>query len=277
MKGVAFGRTTFETLLCDRPAPGVARITLNRPGAMNAYSFGMTQELQDAIASFRDDDALKALILTGGGERAFCTGGDISGSEPEHSAAVAAAPMGHGREMREGMQAVVLALRRLDKPSIAMIRGYAVAGGLALACACDFRFAAETAKLGDTSNKVGLLPDEGGAWLFPRLMGLDRALKMTLLSEIYDATTAAGLGLVTEVVADGLLEDKVLEFASALATRAPLAVRLSKTMMQRASQISLEDSLIDAQHAVMIANPSADVREGIKAFREKRSPKFEGR
>lgn len=277
MKGVAFGRTTFETLLCDRPAPGVARITLNRPGAMNAYSFGMTQELQDAIASFRDEDGLKALILTGAGERAFCTGGDISGNDPEHSAHVASAPMGHGREMREGMQAVVLALRRLDKPSIAMVRGYAVAGGLALACACDFRFAAESARLGDTSGKVGLLPDEGGAWLFPRLMGLDRALKMTLLSEIYDAPTAAGLGLVTEVVADGALEDRTLEFASALAARAPLAVRLSKTMMQRAGQISLEDSMIDAQHAVMIANPSADVREGIKAFREKRSPKFEGR
>ncbi len=277
MKGVAFGRTTFETLLCDRPAAGVARITLNRPGAMNAYSFGMTQELQEAIGTFRDDDALKVLILAGAGERAFCTGGDISGSEPAHSAAVAAAPMGHGREMREGMQAVVLALRRLDKPSIAMVRGYAVAGGLALACACDFRFAAETAKLGDTSNKVGLLPDEGGAWLFPRLMGLDRALKMTLLSEIYDAATAAGLGLVTEVVAVAALEERTLEFASALATRAPLAVRLSKTMMQRAGQISLEESLIDAQHAVMIANPSADVREGIAAFREKRSPRFEGR
>lgn len=277
MKGVAFGRTTYETLLCDRPVPGVARITLNRPGAMNAYSFGMTQELQEAIASFRDEDALRVLILTGAGERAFCTGGDISGSEPEHSANVASAPMGHGREMREGMQAVVLALRRLDKPSIAMVRGYAVAGGLALACACDFRLAAETAKLGDTSNKVGLLPDEGGAWLFPRLMGLDRALKMTLLSEIYDAGTAAGLGLVTEVVADAALEDRTLEFAGALATRAPLAVRLSKTMMVRAGQISLEDSMIDAQHAVMIANPSADVREGIKAFREKRSPRFEGR
>ena len=277
MKGVAFGRTTYETLLCDRPAAGAARITLNRPGAMNAYSFGMTQELREAVATFRDDDTLKVLVLTGAGERAFCTGGDISGSEPEHSAAVAAAPMGHGREMREGMQAVVLALRRLDKPSIAMVRGYAVAGGLALACACDFRFAAESAKLGDTSNKVGLLPDEGGAWLFPRLMGLDRALKMTLLSEIYDAPTAATLGLVTEVVADATLEDRVLEFASALASRAPLAVRLSKTMMVRAGQISLEDSMIDAQHAVMIANPSADVREGIKAFREKRSPRFEGR
>ena len=277
MKGVAFGRTTFETLLCDRPAPGVARITLNRPGAMNAYSFGMTQDLQDAIAAFRDEDGLKVLILTGAGERAFCTGGDISGSEPEHSAQVAGAPMGHGREMREGMQAVVLALRRLDKPSIAMVRGYAVAGGLALACACDFRLAATTAKLGDTSNKVGLLPDEGGAWLFPRLMGLDRALKMTLLSEIYDAATASGLGLVTEVVDDAALEERTLEFAAALATRAPLAVRLSKTMMVRAASISLEDSMIDAQHAVMIANPSADVREGLKAFREKRPPRFEGR
>lgn len=277
MKGVAFGRTTYETLLCDRPAAGVARITLNRPGAMNAYSFGMTQELGEAIATFRDDDTLRVLILTGAGERAFCTGGDISGSDPEHSAHVAAAPMGHGREMREGMQAVVLALRRLDKPSIAMIRGYAVAGGLALACACDFRLVAVSAKLGDTSGKVGLLPDEGGAWLFPRLMGLDRALKMTLLSEIYDATTAAGLGLVTEVVADVVLDERVLEFASALATRAPLAVRLSKTMMVRAASITLEDSMIDAQHAVMIANPSADVREGIKAFREKRSARFEGR
>lgn len=273
----AFGDAAFETLVCDRPAPGVARITLNRPQAMNAYSFAMTQELQAAIAAFRDDDALKALILTGAGERAFCTGGDISGSEPEHSAAVAAAPMGHGREMREGMQAVVLALRRLDKPTIAMIRGYAVAGGLALACACDFRLAGAGAKLGDTSGRVGLLPDEGGAWLFPRLMGLDRALKMTLLGEVYDAATAAGLGLVTEVVADAALETRALEMAEALAARAPLAVRLAKTMMVRAGQISLEDSLIDAQHAVMIANPSADVREGIAAFREKRPAKFEGR
>lgn len=277
MTASAFGESAFETLVCDRPAPGVARITLDRPRAMNAYSFAMTQELQAAIAAFRDDDALKALILTGAGERAFCTGGDISGDAPEHAAAVAAAPMGHGREMREGMQAVVLMLRRLDKPSIAMIRGYAVAGGLALACACDFRLAGENAKLGDTSGRVGLLPDEGGAWLFPRLMGLDRALKMTLLGEVYDAATAAGLGLVTEVVADAALEARALDMAEALAARAPLAVRLTRTMMLRAGQISLEDSMIDAQHAVMITNPSADVREGIAAFREKRAPRFEGR
>jgi 2-(1,2-epoxy-1,2-dihydrophenyl)acetyl-CoA isomerase len=185
--------------------------------------------------------------------------------------------MGQGREMRDGMQAVVLALRRLDKPSIAMIRGYAVAGGLALAMACDLRVAAASARLGDTSNKVGLLPDEGGAWLFPRAMGLDHALKMTLLSEIYDAATAERLGLVTEVTPDEALESRVLELAEALATRAPLAVRLTKMMMAKAMETSLEASLMDAQVAVMVTNVSQDVREGLAAFREKRAPRFEGR
>jgi 2-(1,2-epoxy-1,2-dihydrophenyl)acetyl-CoA isomerase len=277
MSDTSFLATRHETLACDAPRPGVARITLNRPAQMNAYSFTMTQDLQSAIASFRDDDDLKALIVTGAGERAFCTGGDLSGAEPGHRKRVATQPMGHGREMREGMQGVVAALTRLDKPSLAVIRGYAVAGGLALALACDFRFAAASAKLGDTSNKVGLLPDEGGAWLFPRAMGLDRALKMSLLSEIYPAAEAAALGLVTEVVPDDSLEARALAFGEALAGKAPLAVRLTKMMMARASTISLEASLLDAQMSVMITHPSADVGEGVRALFEKRTPKFEGR
>jgi len=277
MTDPAFATTTHKTLLLDVPREGVARITLNRPTVMNAYSFTMTQELLAAVAAYRDDDAMRALVITGAGNRAFCTGGDISGSEPEHSQKVRAQPMGSGREMREGMQAVVLALRNLDKPSVAMIRGYAVAGGLALAMACDFRFAGRSARLGDTSGKVGLLPDEGGAWLFPRAMGLDRALRMTLLSEIYPADKAAELGLVTEVADDDALEAATLDFAAALATRAPLAVRLTKMMMARGAGLSLEESVADAQMAVMIANPSADVREGLKAFFEKRAPKFEGK
>jgi enoyl-CoA hydratase/carnithine racemase len=267
----------YETLLVDAPRPGVARITLNRPQAMNAYTWRMTQELQAAIAAFRDDDGQRALLLTGAGERAFCTGGDIGGGDPEHARRVAAAPLGHGREMRDGMQAVVLALRRLDKPSVAMIRGYAVAGGLALALACDLRLAAASARLGDTSNKVGLLPDEGGAWLFPRAMGLDRALRMSLLHEIYDAAAAERLGLVTEVVEDAGLEARALSLCEALAGKAPLAVRLTKMMMAKAMETSLEASLVDAQMAVMVTNPSADVREGVAAFREKRVPRFEGR
>jgi 2-(1,2-epoxy-1,2-dihydrophenyl)acetyl-CoA isomerase len=273
-----FASTQFETLLLDAPRPGVARITLNRPATMNAYTWAMCGELQSAIALFRDDNDLKALILTGAGDRAFCTGGDLSGGgDPEHGRRVATEPMGHGREMREGMQAVVLALRRLDKPSVAMVRGYAVAGGLALALGCDFRFAAASAKLGDTSGKAGLLPDEGGAWLFPRAMGLDRALKMTLLQEIYDAPAAEKLGLVTEVCADDALEARVLSVCETLARRAPLAVRLVKMMMEKSAGVSLEASMSDAQMAVMITNPSQDVREGVAAFREKRAPKFQGR
>jgi enoyl-CoA hydratase/carnithine racemase len=185
--------------------------------------------------------------------------------------------LSHAREMRDGMHRVVLALHRLDKPVIAMINGPAVAGGLALALCCDFRIAAETAKLGDTSGKFGLLPDEGGAWLFPRAMGLDRALKMTMLSEVYDAKTALSLGLVTEVVGADELEARTMALARDLATRAPLAVRLAKAMMMRAQTMTLDQSLGDAALSVMVSNPSADVREGVKAFFEKRPPAFEGR
>lgn len=267
----------MKTLLIDEPVPGVARITLNRPEHLNAYSFAMTQELVAALDAYRDDDAKRALILTGAGGRAFCAGGDISGDDPGHSAKVAAQPMGHGREMREGMQAVVLRLRRLDKPSIAAIQGYAVAGGLALALACDLRIAGAGARLGDTSGKIGLLPDEGGAWLFPHFMGLDRALKMTLLSEVYGAEEAHRLGLVTEVVPDEDLNARALTLAKALAAKAPLAVRLAKMMMHKAAETTLEASMADAQVAVMVANPSRDVQEGLKAFREKRAPRFKGR
>ena len=268
--------TVYETIICDTPRPGVARITLTREKQMNAYSWRMTQELQAALAVYRDEDDLRALIVTGAGGRAFCTGGDISGADPEHGRKVRGQPWGSGREMRDGMQAVLALLRQIDKPSVAMIRGFAVAGGLALACACDFRFADATARLGDTSNRFGLLPDEGGAWLFPRIMGYDRALKMTLMHEIYDAQTALGLGLITEFV-EGDLEARTLEFCEALAAKAPLAVRMSKTMMRRALEATFESSLEDAQLAVMITNPSQDVREGGLAFREKRAPKFEGR
>ncbi len=277
MSTTGFAGGAYSTLICDIPRPGVGRITLNRPAQMNAYTFGMTQDLQSAIAAYRDEDELRALVLTGAGERAFCTGGDLSGAEPEHNRKVAHQPMGSGREMRDGMQAVVRALVRLDKPSVAMVRGYAVAGGLALALACDFRFAGEGAKLGDTSHKAGLLPDEGGAWLFPRAMGLDRALKMTLMCEIYPAARAQALGLVTEVFEDAVLEASTLDFCEALTRKAPLAVRLTKMMMARASEISLDASHDEAQMAVMVTNLSEDVREGVRAFQEKRPPVFKGR
>ena len=267
--------SNYRHILFDSPETHIAQITLNRPDQMNAYTGAMCDELVAAIAHYVDDDALRCLVITGAG-RGFCSGGDISGAEhdrPDYRNR----QMGFGQEMRIGMHRVIAALHRIDKPVVAMINGAAVAGGLTLAMACDFRIAADTAKLGDTSGRFGLLPDEGGAWLFPRAMGLDRALKMTLLHETYPAAEAMRLGLVTEVVPAAELKARTFEFARAIAARAPLAVRLAKSMMRHGLDSSLDHSLNDAALAVMIANPSEDVRECVKAFFEKRAPQFKGR
>ena len=265
----------YRDIIYAEIEPGIAEITLNRPAAMNAYTGRMCKDIVAALADYVARDELRCLIVTGAG-RGFCAGGDVSGSDPDRPD-YASKQLGYAHEMREGMHEVVTKLHRIDKPVLAMINGPAVAGGLTLALACDFRIASETAKLGDTSGRFGLLPDEGGAWFFPRAMGLDRALKMTLLHETYTAKEALSLGLLTEVVAADALRTRTLEFARAVASRAPLAVRLAKTMMRHGLDSSLEHSLNDAALAVMIANPTDDVREGVRAFFEKRQPSFRGR
>jgi 2-(1,2-epoxy-1,2-dihydrophenyl)acetyl-CoA isomerase len=270
---------TYRTILFETVEPHVARLTLNRPDHMNAYTNPMCDEIIDVLRRYVEEDELRCLILTGAG-RGFCSGGDVSGQPREGelpSPHFRNKQIGHGMEMRLGMHRVIATLHRMDKPVVAAVNGAAVAGGLTLALACDFRIAADTAKLGDTSGKFALLPDEGGAWFFPRMMGLDRALKMSLLAETYPADEALKLGLVTEVVPAAALEARSLDFARAIATRAPLAVRLAKNMMRKGLDSSLEASLDDAALSVMIANPAQDVREGVAAFFAKREPKFEGR
>jgi 2-(1,2-epoxy-1,2-dihydrophenyl)acetyl-CoA isomerase len=150
--------SSFQEIRFDRPEPAIVRVTLAREPQLNAYTMQMCRELLSAFQQFDRDDSARVLILTGAG-RGFCSGGDISGSDPDHDVYMKL-QLAHAREMRDGMQRVTLALTRLDKPTIAMINGPAVAGGLALALACDFRFAGDNAKLGDTSGKFGLLPDE---------------------------------------------------------------------------------------------------------------------
>ena len=258
--------------LIETSADGVATLTLNRPDRLNALSTQITDDLLEALPRLAADAAVGAIVLTGAG-RAFCAGGDVKRMAAETAPRSSEEDVARLRSRME----VSRLLHEIPKPTIAMVNGPAVAGGLALALACDLRIAAASAKLGDTSGKFGLLPDEGGAWLFPRAMGLDRALKMTLLGEVYDAETAQRLGLVTETVPDAELAARTLALATALAARAPLAVRLAKSMLRRAQDLTLEQSLGDAQLSVMISNPSQDVREGVKAFFEKREPKFEGR
>src|ERR1700704_5417489 len=178
----------------------VATITLNRPAKLNAYTEVMVHEIITALADARDDDEVRAVIITGAG-RGFCSGGDIS-RDFQYPSRYRGHRMEAMLEMRENMHQLVTLLRRFDKPTIAAINGAAVAGGLTLALCCDFRIASDSARLGDTSLKFGLIPDEGGAYLFPKYMGLERALKMSLHSEVYPAREALALGLVTEVVPD---------------------------------------------------------------------------
>lgn len=269
------GDNKFENVTLSRPRDRVALLTLNRPRQLNAYTYALCNEVVAAVEDYLRDDDLRCLVVTGAG-RAFCSGGDVSGVDG-HRESLRDKQLFDGREMRDGMQRVIQAFARLDKPAIAMVNGAAVAGGLALALSCDIRIASDQARLGDTSGRFGLLPDEGGAWLFPRAMGLDRALKMTFLAEVYDAAEALRLGLVTEVVPHADLEAHTLVLAERIADQAPLAVRLAKSMMVRGLDSTLERSLGDAQMAVLISNPTEDVEEGTRAFFEKRKPVFKGR
>jgi 2-(1,2-epoxy-1,2-dihydrophenyl)acetyl-CoA isomerase len=253
----------------------IATITLNRPAKRNAYSETMVHEILGALADARDDDEIRVVIFTGAG-KGFCAGGDIS-RDFQYPARYRGHRLESMLEMRENMHVLIRFLDRFDKPVIAAVNGAAVAGGLTLALACDFRIAAESAKLGDTSLKFGLIPDEGGAYFFPRFMGLDRALKMSLLSEVYTAREALALGLVTEVVADEDLMARARELAARLAEGPPIAIRITKRMMYKQRAMQLDNALEDAAMATLVANYTEDVKEGTAAFHEKRKPQFKGR
>ena len=264
----------YEQILFEKGAY-IATVTLNRPEKLNAYSEVMVHEILAALADARDDDAIRAVILTGAG-RGFCSGGDIS-RDFQYPARYRGHRLESMLEMRENMHELVRFFNRFDKPVIAAVNGAAVAGGLTLALCCDFRIAAESARLGDTSLRFGLLPDEGGAYLFPRALGLDRALKMSLLSEIYNAREALALGLVTEVVPDAELMTCARNWAQRLADGPPLAIRIAKRMMYKQLSMTLDNALEDAAMATLITNYTDDVKEGTAAFHEKRKPKFTGK
>ncbi len=253
----------------------VATITMNRPAKRNAYSETMVHEILKALEGARDDNEIRAVILTGAG-KGFCAGGDIS-RDFQYPARYRGHRLESMLEMRENMHALIRFLDRFDKPLIAAVNGAAVAGGLTLALACDIRIASESAKLGDTSLKFGLLPDEGGAYYFPRFMGMDRALKMSLLSEVYTAREALALGLVTEVVPDAEVMTRARDLAARLADGPPIAIRLAKRMMYKQRSMQLDHALEDAAMATLAANYTDDVKEGTAAFHEKRKPDFKGR
>ena len=253
----------------------IATITLNRPEKMNAYSETMVHEILAALALTRDDDDVRAIIITGAG-RGFCSGGEVS-ADYQYPERYRGHRLESMLEMRENFHQLVRFLWRFDKPVLAAVNGPAVAGGLTLALSCDFRLAAQSAKLGDTSLRVAQMPDEGGAWIFPRIMGLPNALKMSQFSEVYSASKAKELGLVHEVTPDDNLMPLVREWAEKLAAGPPISMRITKRMMYKQTHMDLDNALEDAALGTLVTNYCDDVREGVRAFHEKRPPVFKGR
>jgi enoyl-CoA hydratase/carnithine racemase len=249
-------------------ADHIATITLNRPHKLNAWSVQMRQEVADALAAAEDDSDIRAVILTGAG-RAFCAGADMSEGRLE------------GRDsllrLEYATRGPSYVLARMDTPVIAAINGPAIGAGFEIALGCDFRIMAETATLNDLHVSRGLLADAGAPWLLPRLVGWERACEMLLLGEPVDSATAKQLGLVGRVVPPDQLMPAARTLAGRLASKAPLAVRAMKRLMRDGLNREQRPSMEFSARLFRELQQSEDLKEGVRAWIEKRPPNWQGR
>lgn len=256
-----------DTIARER-ADGVLTLTLNRPDALNSFTVEMKDELLAALREAGRDREVRALIVTGAG-RAFSAGQDLKERQSPGAADL-------GTELRARYNPIILALRRLEKPIVAAVNGVAAGAGFSIAMACDIVIASDRASFIQAFSRVGLVPDTGSTWLLPRLVGYGRAAEMAFTGDPVDAATAERVGLVNRVVG----HDRLIEEASALARRlaasAPLALGLTKRALNRALEGSLEAALEYEAQLQAVAGRSADHREGVAAFVEKRQPRFTG-
>lgn len=257
----------------------VATITLNRPEKLNAYTSVMGEELADAFHAADQDDAIRAIIVTGAG-RGFCAGADISagaGAFDSSSGDTKAFGSSGTADRRRGN--FIAAIFNCRKPSIAAFNGAAVGVGITLALPMDIKIAADTAKFGFIFSRRGLVPEAGSSWFLPRLVGMSQALRWCLSGKIFDAQEALRGGLVSEVVPGDKLMARAREIAIEIATEtAPVSIALTRQMLWRlGSQDSPAGALsVDGKYAMELgAGP--DVREGVASFLEKRAPKFPGK
>src|SRR4051794_91866 len=203
----------------------VGTITLNRPERRNAFPFGMVGEWAALLREVRTDDAVRVVVLTGTGDRAFCSGIDldsISNADPRLT------PLERKSQLHDEIHQVALALEALDKPVIASINGAAVGAGLDMALMCDLRIAARSARLSEGYIKVGLTPGDGGAYYLPRLVGTAKALELLLTGDFIDADEALRIGLVNRLASPETLAEETLRFARSIADHAPITVRMIK-------------------------------------------------
>jgi enoyl-CoA hydratase len=259
---------TYETLLLQR-SDTFAVVTLNRPQVMNALNRALFSELDDAFTSLANDTSVRAIIVTGAGEKAFAAGADIS--------EIATLSAVDGQQMARRGQAVFRKIETCGKPVIAAIQGFALGGGCELAMACTIRIASEKARLGQPEVKLGLIPGYGGTQRLPRLVGKGTALKLLLTGDMVGAEEAFRIGLVDEVVPAEALMARAETLARAIAQQAPLGVAGCLRAVEGGYDLPVEAGLELEASLFGLACATEDKAEGTRAFLEKRAPTWQGR
>jgi 2-(1,2-epoxy-1,2-dihydrophenyl)acetyl-CoA isomerase len=257
----------YESILVERDA-GVATITLNRPDRLNSFTRAMHAELREALAGLGD---ARVLVLTGAG-RGFCAGQDLNDRAVAPGQAVDL-----GETVEESWNPLVRALATLPQPVIARVNGVAAGAGANIALACDLVIAAKSAKFIQSFSALGLIPDSGGSWHLPRLVGQARALGLALTGEPLPAEQAADWGLIWRAVDDDQLDSEVDSVAAKLASLPPLGLAAIKQIIRTSWSRSLDDELDLQRDEMRRLGFTEDYREGVAAFLEKRPAKFEGR
>ncbi|KUR73259.1 enoyl-CoA hydratase/isomerase family protein [Novosphingobium sp. Fuku2-ISO-50] len=260
----------YETIILERPADGVALLTLNRPDRGNGVVPELAADLIHALNALDDDFSVRVLVITGAGKQ-FCAGADLVEFkrylENDHA------------RLQEPYNARVLfpVTQRLVSsrlPVIAAINGGATAGGLDLALACDIRIASTAAKLGETYIKLGLNPGNGGTYFLPRLVGSGIAAEMALTGDLFDAERALAVGLVNSIVEPDQLIGEAVALAARIAERPRLAIEATKQQLRQSWHMDLQGSMNASFWGVAAMTYSADLREGVNAALEKRAPQY---
>jgi len=259
---------SYENLLLERDG-AVAVITVNRPKVLNALNAPTLNELRDALRALASDDAVRVVILTGAGEKSFIAGADINELAVQ-------TPVG-GREHALRGQHVLTFIENFGKPIIAAINGFALGGGCELAMACSIRLAADTAKLGQPEINLGIIPGYAGTQRLARLVGRGRALEILLTGDMIGADEAFRLGLVNRVVPAAELMGAARALAAKLATKAPVAMRYILDAVNRGLDMPFAEAARFEATLFGLVSSTEDMREGTRAFLEKRKAEFTGK
>jgi 2-(1,2-epoxy-1,2-dihydrophenyl)acetyl-CoA isomerase len=250
---------------------GIATITLNRPEVFNALDRQLAREFHEAVVACSEDDAVRVVVVTGSG-RAFCAGGDVKGFCDRIDTIGA-----HIKLLTTELHGAVSRMVRMAKPTITAVNGVAAGGGMSLALAGDLVLATESARFTMAYTQIGASPDGSSSFTLPRLVGVKRALELTLLNPVLTAREAMEWGLVNRVFADAAFPQEVRSLASQLAQGPTLAYGRAKALFYSSTSESLETQMEHEAQLIAAGGHSADFREGIFAFADKRTPRFQGR